>query len=733
MERLQTLKEKIAAYNPNADFSLLEKAYLFTKEAHEGQLRKSGEPYFVHPVEVALILAEMELDIPSIIAGLMHDVIEDTEYSFDYLKTYYGEEVAELVEGVTKLGQIPYYSKEEEQAENLRKMFLAMAKDIRVILIKLADRLHNMRTLKYMSEAKQKEKAQETLDIYAPLAHRLGISKIKWEMEDLALRYIKPDDYYDLVEKIAKKRGERVQFIETIVEEVRSRLEELGMKAHLDGRPKHFFSIYRKIVNQDKTLDQIYDLFAIRVIVGTVKECYEVLGVVHELYKPVPGRFKDYIAMPKPNMYQSLHNTLIGPEGEPFEIQIRTWEMHRIAEYGIAAHWKYKESQAGGHSQLTALSTYEEKLTWLRQILEWQKDLNDNTEFMNAIKIDLNVFDEEVYVFTPKGDVTNLKKGATPIDFAYHIHSAVGNKMVGARVNGKIVPIDYKLKNGDRVEIITSQNSRGPSRDWLKIVVTSQARNKINQWFKKQFKDENIIKGKEMLEKEAKKLGYSLSELTKPEWMDIVLKKYGFKDWDALCAGIGHGGIKEKQVLTRLIDEKNAKEKPEVPTLPVEPLKITTDKIKKNRRSGIVVQGLEDMFVRFSKCCNPVPGDEIIGFITKGRGISIHRTDCTNVIHASEEERQRFIEAEWEEGTTSGAYLADLQIFAVDRNGLLGDVSTVFTDMKIPIRALTAKSGKYNNAEILITIEVNDTEQLKKAIKKARTVSGVTEVQRGQG
>ena len=606
-------------------------------------------------------------------------------------------------------------------------MFLAMAKDIRVILIKLADRLHNMRTLKYMKPEKQKEKAQETLDIYAPLAHRLGISKIKWEMEDLALRYLEPDTYYDLVERIAKKRGERVQFVETIVQDLRDKLEEMGIKAYIDGRPKHFFSIYRKLIKQDKTLDQIYDLFALRVVVGTVKECYGVLGAVHEMYKPIPGRFKDYIAMPKPNMYQSLHNTLIGPEGEPFEVQIRTWEMHRIAEYGIAAHWKYKEGET------SPASTYEEKLTWLRQILEWQKDLNDNKEFMNALKIDLNIFDDEVYVFTPKGEVISLKKGSTPIDFAYHIHSAVGNKMVGAKVNGKIVPIDYKVSNGDRLEIITSQNSRGPSRDWLKIVATSQARNKINQWFKKQNKDENIIRGKDALEKEAKKMGYSIFELTKPEWMEVVLRKYGFRDWDALCAAIGHGGMKEKQVLGRLIEEKNLREKPAVPELVVEELK-PAQVTKRSSKSGVVVQGIDDVFVRFSKCCNPVPGDEIIGFITRGRGISIHRTDCTNVIHATDEERQRFIEAEWETNkTVNSSYLADLQIFTVDRAGIISDISTAFTEMKMPIRALTAKSGKYNNAEFQITIEVNDTEQLKKVIKKIRNISGVSEVQRSQG
>ena len=528
-ELYEQLVEKIKQYHPTDNFSMLKKAYDLAKEAHKDQKRKSGEPYIIHPLKVAIILAELELDMETIVAGILHDTIEDTPYTYDDIKNLFGEEVAVLVDGVTKLGKLSYTTKEEIQAENYRKMFLAMAKDIRVILIKLADRLHNMRTLNYMTEEKQREKAQETLDIYAPLAHRLGISKIRTEMEDLCFKYLNPDAYYDLKHKIEKKKSERERYVNQIVEEIKAKIDESGIKGTVYGRSKHFFSIYKKMVNQNKTLDQIYDLFAVRIIVDTVRDCYACLGIVHDMYKPVPGRFKDYIAMPKPNMYQSLHNTLIGPTGEPFEVQIRTWEMHRTSEYGIAAHWKYKEGKAGD----TSKDKEAEKMAWLRQILEWQRDLSDNKEFMAALKLDLNIFNDSVYAFTPQGKVIPLPNGSTPIDFAYAIHSAVGNKMVGARVNNKIVTFDYKIQNGDIVEILTSQNSRGPSRDWLSLVKSSTARTKINQWFKKEFKEENIVRGKELIIADAKKKNYSFSDLAKPEWVEIVVNKFGFKDWDA--------------------------------------------------------------------------------------------------------------------------------------------------------------------------------------------------------
>ena len=552
-ELYKELIDKMNTYHPTKEFDMIEKAYRLAVEAHKDQKRKSGEPYIIHPLKVAYILAELELDKESITAGILHDTIEDTPYTYDDIANLFNVEVANLVDGVTKLGKLSYTTKEEMQAENYRKMFMAMAKDIRVILIKLADRLHNMRTLNYMTEAKQREKAQETIDIYAPLAHRLGISKIRTEMEDLCFKYLNPDAYSDLKEKIERKQIEREAFVKSIVNDLKQRMEQAGIKGKVEGRSKHYFSIYKKMVNQKKTLDQIYDLFAVRAIVDTVQDCYGVLGVVHTMYTPMPGRFKDYIAMPKPNMYQSLHNTLIGPEGEPFEVQIRTWEMHRTSEYGIAAHWKYKEGGKNGNNKKGG--SEEAKLTWLRQILEWQQDMADNKEYLDTIKLDLNIFNDQVYAFTPQGKVINLPKGSTTIDFAYMIHSAVGNKMVGARVNNKMVSIEYKIQNGDRIEILTSQNSKGPSRDWLSVVKSSQARTKINQWFKKEFKEENILKGRELIDKDIKKKNYISSELFKAEWMEIVLNKFGFKNWDALCAAVGHGGVKEGQVTNRLIEE----------------------------------------------------------------------------------------------------------------------------------------------------------------------------------
>ena len=648
----QELIASVKKYHPSTDISLIEKAYKTADTAHKGQVRKSGEAYIIHPLCVAIILAELELDKETIVAGLLHDVVEDTVMTVEEIASEFSEEIALLVDGVTKLGQLSYDAdKVEVQAENLRKMFLAMAKDIRVILIKLADRLHNMRTLKYMTPEKQKEKARETMDIYAPIAQRLGISKIKIELDDLSLKYLEPEAYYDLVEKVALRKSVRDDYVQSLVKEVSKHIENAGIKAQIDGRAKHFFSIYKKMVNQHKTLDQIYDLFAIRIIVDNVKDCYAALGVIHEMYKPIPGRFKDYIAMPKPNMYQSLHTTLIGPTGQPFEIQIRTFEMHRTAEYGIAAHWKYKEAANNGGTVATTKSE-EEKLSWLRQILEWQKDMSDNKEFMSLLKSDLNLFSDTVFCFTPSGDVKNLPTGSTPVDFAYSIHSAVGNKMIGAKVNGKLVPIDYEIQNGDRIEIITSQNSKGPSRDWLNIVKSTQAKNKINQWFRSELKEENIVKGKELIAQYCKAKSINLTDINKPEYQSKVMRKYGFHDWDSALATLGHGGLKEGQVVNKMLEEYRKDH----------PIQLTDEDVLNNvssenkdkavpqkSKSGIIVKGLYDVAVHFSKCCSPVPGDEIVGFVTRGRGVSIHRTDCINIMNLYELEKVRLIDAEADE------------------------------------------------------------------------------------
>jgi guanosine-3',5'-bis(diphosphate) 3'-pyrophosphohydrolase len=733
----QKLISILESYHPSNDFSLVEKAYHFAKEAHKGQQRKSGEPYVIHPLEVAVILAELELDIESITAGILHDILEDTEYTFEELASLFGDEIARLVDGVTKLGKINFSTsnkelqKEEIQAENYRKMFLAMAQDIRVILIKLADRLHNMRTLRFMSPEKQKEKANETLHIYAPLAHRLGISKIKVELDDLALRYLEPEVYYDLVEKIAKRRIERVEYVERIIKEVKEKLNETGIKATVEGRPKHFFSIYKKMVGKNVTLDQIFDLFAIRAIVESVKDCYGVLGIVHEMYKPIPGRFKDYIAMPKPNMYQSLHTSLIGPEGEPFEVQIRTIEMHKVAEYGIAAHWRYKEGKKGTKVKDKYQDKTEEKLAWLRQILEWQREMSDNKEFLDALKMDLDIFNDQVYAFTPKGDVISLPYGSTPIDFAYSIHSAVGNKMVGAKVNGKIVTFDYQIKNGDRIEILTSQNSRGPSRDWLKNVKSSQAKSKINQWFKKQYKQENINRGKEMLEKDAKKRGLNLNDLLKPEWIEKVLRKYGFQDWEAVCAAVGHGGIKEGQVIHRLYEEYKKENRKNLTEEDILSIQEESKKPVKKSKSGVVIEGVGDVAVRFSKCCNPVPGDEIIGFITRGRGVSIHRTDCINILNVSEEEKERLIDAEWlivEKEIKNLTYQTEIRVIGEDRMGMIVDISRVLTEEKIPVKALNARTTKNNESIINITMEISGVQQLETIIRKIKSIAGINDI-----
>nr|WP_302592174.1 bifunctional (p)ppGpp synthetase/guanosine-3',5'-bis(diphosphate) 3'-pyrophosphohydrolase [uncultured Marvinbryantia sp.] len=735
------LIKSIKKYHPSADTSMVEKAYKIASEAHKDQKRKSGEPYIIHPLCVAIILADLEMDKETITAGLLHDVVEDTVMTSEEIREEFGEDVEQLVDGVTKLGQLNYSAdKIEVQAENLRKMFLAMAKDIRVILIKLADRLHNMRTLKYMSPEKQKEKARETMDIYAPIAQRLGISKIKVELDDLSLKYLQPDVYYDLVEKIALRKTEREKFVQGIVDEVKKHIEDAGIRAQIDGRVKHFFSIYKKMVNQDKTIDQIYDLFAVRIIVDTVKDCYAALGVIHEMYTPIPGRFKDYIAMPKPNMYQSLHTTLIGPNGTPFEIQIRTFEMHKTAEYGIAAHWKYKEQSDGKKS---GGNQEEEKMTWLRRILEWQRDMSDNHEFLNLLKSDLDLFAENVYCFTPAGDVKNLPAGSTPIDFAYNVHSAVGNKMVGARVNGKLVNIDYVIQNGDRVEIITSQNSRGPSRDWLKIVKSTQAKNKINQWFKQELKEDNIIKGKEMMSVYCKAKGIVLSELTKPEFMQAVMIKYGFRDWDSVMAAIGHGGLKEGQVVNRLQEERKKKQQKELTDAQVlETIEGASaggnTRDRQNRhgsKNGIVVKGIDDVAVRFAKCCSPVPGDEIVGFVTRGRGVTIHRTDCVNIIHLPTEERVRLIEAEWQAnpGDVSGRFLAEIKIFGNNRTGLLVDISKIFTERKIDVLSVNSRTSKQGTATIAMAFEVESRAELESLIGKIRQVESVLDIARTTG
>ena len=653
----------VQKYHPSADISMIEKAYKLAYQAHDGQVRKSGEPYIIHPLCVATILAELELDKETIIAGLLHDVLEDTIMTEQEIKDEFGEEVLLLVDGVTKLQHLHLTDNNpsekdksaerlEMQAENLRKMFLAMAKDIRVIMIKLADRLHNMRTLKYQSKEGQIRIARETQEIYCPLAQRLGISKIKIELDDLSLKYLEPEAYQDLARQIAQRKSVREEYIQSLVEEVRKHIDAAGIPAKIDGRAKHFFSIYKKMVNQHKTLDQIYDLFAIRIIVDSVKDCYAALGVIHEMYKPIPGRFKDYIAMPKPNMYQSLHTTLIGPTGQPFEIQIRTYEMHRTAEYGIAAHWKYKEASNNGGVAAPMTVTEEEKLSWLRQILEWQRDMSDNKEFMSLLKSDLDLFSDTVFCFTPTGEVKNLPNGSTPIDFAYSIHSAVGNKMIGAKVNGKLVPIDYVIQNGDRIEVVTSQNSRGPSRDWLNIVKSTQAKNKINQWFRSELKEENITHGKDLLIACCKAKGINFADINKPEYQSKILRKYGFHDWNSCLATVGHGGLKESQIINRMYEEYK---KDHIAQITDEEILETISESKekegeKRSKSGIIVKGLYDVAVHFSKCCSPVPGDEIVGFVTRGRGVSIHRTDCINIINLSDMERERLIDAEWQQG-----------------------------------------------------------------------------------
>ena len=614
-------------------------------------------------------------------------------------------------------------------------MFLAMAKDIRVIIIKLADRLHNMRTLQFMTPAKQKEKAKETMDIYAPIAQRLGISKIKIELDDLSLKYLEPEAYYDLVHQIAQRKSVRDDYVQSLVEEVKQHIRAAGIPAQIEGRAKHFFSIYKKMKNQDKTLDQIYDLFAIRIIVDSVKDCYAALGVIHEMYKPIPGRFKDYIAMPKPNMYQSLHTTLIGPTGQPFEIQIRTYEMHRTAEYGIAAHWKYKESGSGAIAEGSA----EAKLSWLRQILEWQRDTDDSKEFLSMVKGDLDLFSDSVYCFTPSGDVKTLPSGSTPIDFAYSIHSAVGNKMVGARVNGKLVNIDYVIQNGDRIEVMTSQNCKGPSRDWLSLVKSTQAKNKINQWFKNELKEDNIVRGKDLIDRYCKAKGINWPDLNKPEFMDKVMKRYAFKDWDSVLASIGHGGLKEGQVINKMMEERVKKIKREVTDATIlDGIGDMNGKAPETKKSknGIMVKGIHDVAVRFSRCCSPVPGDEIVGFVTRGRGVSIHRTDCINIINLPESERSRLIDAEWQQpegGDSKERYSTEIQIFANNRIGMFVDISKVFTERQIDITSMNVRTSKQGKATIVMTFDIHGIEELNRLTDKLRQIEGVLDIERTAG
>ena len=720
----QHLIEKIKAYNPNTNENKILKAFELAKSAHESQKRNSGTPYITHPLAVAEIVADMNLDDDSICAALLHDVVEDTKYTSEDIKEKFGEQVALLVDGVTKLEKIQFSSKEERDMENLRKMFLAMASDIRVIIIKFADRVHNMTTLISMSEEKQREKARETLSVFAPLAHRLGMYKIKWELEDLSLKYIDPVAFREIVEGINQKRQEREAYIDIIKRDIKEKLTELNIDCSIDGRPKHFYSIYRKMFTQNKTLDQIYDLFAVRIITQSVSDCYAALGAAHELYKPMPGRFKDYIAMPKPNMYQSLHTTVIGHDGVPFEIQIRTREMHEIAENGVCAHWKYKEGKSGKSN-----GELEQKFQWIKQLLEIQKDSRDEEEFLQALRIDL--FTDQVFVFSPKGDVLSFPAGATPIDFAFSIHSAIGCKMQGARVNGKIVNLDYQMQNGDIVEIITSSAIHGPSKDWLKIVKTSQARNKIHQWFKKENREENIIKGKEMLEKEVKRQGYGALNLTSDEYIEMLVKRYGFACTDDLYSNIGYGGIPLANVIAKLKDEyKKRNTDPELKLMEATSQN-AAKKPNKASGNGIIVEGIDNCLIRYSKCCNPVPGDKIIGYITRGRGVSIHRQDCVNIsaLYTDDEEKKRLIDVLWED-TKQELFLANLKIVCNDRAGLLVDAANAMADCKVTVKAINARTVKDNMAIIEASVEIKDTVQLDNLINKLKSVKDIIDVTR---
>ncbi|NLY46496.1 MAG: bifunctional (p)ppGpp synthetase/guanosine-3',5'-bis(diphosphate) 3'-pyrophosphohydrolase [Tissierella sp.] len=715
---LEKLISTIEQYNPQADMSLIIRAFTLGEAAHDGQKRNSGESFFIHPFNVAMILADLNMDTQTIIAGLLHDVIEDTDYSYEDLAGEFGEEIADLVDGVTKLKNLNYKTKQESQAENLRKMVLAMAKDIRVIIVKLADRLHNMRTLEYMTDEKKKEKALETLEIYAPIAHRLGISKIKWELEDLSLRYLEPEKYYDLVEKVSSKRREREAFISQIIQLLYEKVGEMGIHCEISGRPKNFYSIYKKMAVQGKTFEEIYDLTAIRILVDNIKDCYGALGIVHTLWKPIPGRFKDYIAMPKPNMYQSLHTTVIGPKGEIFEVQIRTYDMHKTAEYGIAAHWKYKEGASKAEN-------FDNKLTWLRQLLEWQNDLKDPKDFMETLKIDF--FTDEVFVFTPKGDVINLPEGSTPIDFAYRVHTDVGNRCVGAKINGRIVQLNYQLKNGNIVEIITSSNAN-PSRDWLNIVKSTQAKSKIRQYFKLKNKDSNVLKGKEGLEKELKRLGYKPNEILKDEWLKSIAEKLSINSIDDLYASIGYGNVKQNQVITKLKDFYAQHYKTEYEEEYIEE-KLKKAQVKKPHRSsqGISVKGVDNIKVRFAKCCNPVPGDDIVGYVTKGRGVSVHRADCPNT--KTEEDEERIIEVEWD-SEKKASYHAEIQVRAIDRPGILAEIALRINDLGLGLVNINARTNKDKIVVVNMTLEINNIEQLQDTMRRLRKIKNIIDAYR---
>lgn len=724
--------EKILSINSKYDTELIGKAFDTANRLHDGQFRKSGEPYIIHPVNVAYILAEMGMDDATIVGGLLHDVVEDTDYTREQLVNDFGEEIALLVDGVTKLGTIKFESKEEIQAENFRKMFLAMSKDIRVLIIKLADRLHNMRTMEYMKPEKIIEKCNETLDIYAPLASRLGISKVKFELEDLALKYLHPEEFQELKQKVNKRKEEREETINNVIAEIKDALD--GMNLHYDiyGRAKHYYSIYKKMKMQHKQIDEIFDLIAVRIIVDNVKDCYAVLGIVHTMWKPIPGRFKDYIAMPKPNMYQSLHTTVIGDNGEPFEIQIRTYEMHQVAEYGIAAHWKYKEGDTSGKS-----SGDDIKLAWLRQSLEWQKDLKDPKDFLETMKMDL--FASQVFVFTPKGDVIELPAGSTPLDFAFKIHSAIGCKCVGAKVNGKMVTIDYTLQNGDIVEIVTSANSAGPSVDWLKIAKSSNARNKIRSWLKKENKSDNIEKGKDLVDKYIRKKGLEPSQCAKSAFLNRAAKAMNFASTDEAFSQLSNGGTLLSKFCNLLFSYYSEENKAESRTNEevIDDIKAAearkAKQLKKNADSpGIIVKGADNLMIKLAKCCNPVPGDDIIGFITKGRGISVHRCDCSNITSLPEEEKARFIEVEWEDLKAGKSYNADICIVGNDRKGMLSDISRVCEDMDIHLSGVNAKSGKDGSLAMTLTLSISSTQEMQKVLRNLRNIEGVHNVYRAK-
>lgn len=721
----QLILDRVREYDPQADFDLIAKAYYYAMSAHGDQKRISGEPYIIHPVEVALILTEIEMDSASICAALLHDVIEDTHFTYQDLEAEFGEEIARLVDGVTKLSRIDFKSREEAQAENLRKMFIAMAKDIRVVLIKLADRLHNMRTLNYQPEYKQKQIARETMEIFAPLAHRLGVFKFKWQLEDLAFLYLEPDMYYEVAQRLKTKRKEREEYVNTLIEQIRHGLEQIGIEGDIAGRPKNIYSIYKKMLKQNKAIDEIYDKIAIRVIVKSIPECYGVLGIIHTIWKPLPGRFKDYIATPKPNMYQSLHTTLIGQGGEPFEVQIRTWEMHVTAESGIAAHWHYKE----GGSPKDRDKKFEEKLSWLRRILEWQQDVNDNSEFMEALKKDL--FDDTVFIFTPKGAVIELPKGACPVDFAYRVHTEVGHKCTGARVNGRIVPLDYQLSNGDIVEIITSKNSVGPTRGWLDFVKTSSARSRIKAWFKRGQRQENIIKGNELLESELKKRHLDSKELLKENKLTEILERFSLAAADDLFAAVGDGSLTVNQVVNRIKEVYFPHT--EVEDIIKLPATNRSAPVRDRETRALKIKGVEDIVIRLAHCCNPLPGDEVLGYITRGRGVSVHRRDCPNLMNYLRNESDRIMEVEW--AADKGNYLVEIEINAVDRDRLTSDVMTVIADMKIPVNSVFSRVTKNGLAVMNLKLEIIDMGQLnavKQRIQKVKGINGIRRVLPGE-